>query len=111
MRLSIRQCRGRQAKAELAASKADRPPQRRRGARPKLKYRKQPHAKKHGAAGWDVFDLPFKKHFDTSGKSPAQLHHPASCKSAHGPPPAAGSTRLQLKHPQPLKLHRVRHSE
>src|SRR5438046_505609 len=26
-----------------------------------------------------------KKHFDTSGKSAAQLHHRANCRPAHGP--------------------------
>jgi hypothetical protein len=43
--------------------------------------RKQPLEKK-GGAGMDA--LPRKKHFDTSGKSPAHFHHRANCGHAHG---------------------------
>jgi hypothetical protein len=51
----------------------------------KLKYRKQPHARKEplekkGVAGMDV--LPVKKHFDSSGKSRAQPHHRVICKTS-----------------------------
>jgi len=44
-------------------------------------HSKEPLEKKE-VAGMDV--LATKKHFDTSGKSPADFHHRAYCRPAHG---------------------------
>src|SRR5882762_10480583 len=70
------------------------------------------------------FERILRKHFDTSGKSAALLHHRAICKTPMALPdtwpcPTTGSlARLQAKNPYPqLKLHRLaevasaRHSE
>jgi hypothetical protein len=47
-----------------------------------------------------------RKHFDTSGKSAALLHHRAICKTAHGAPYRALGAITGQKSRQ-LKLHRL----
>jgi hypothetical protein len=48
-----------------------------------------------------------QKHFDTSGKSPAQLHHRAICKTPTAPPGTGLVGAMAGKNPHPqLKLHR-----
>jgi hypothetical protein len=53
-------------------------------------------------AGMDTSTDPRQKHFDTSGKSPAQLHHPAICKNADDPSSA-------LPKPEICRQKRTRH--
>jgi hypothetical protein len=49
-----------------------------------------------------------RKHFDTSGKSAALLHHHAISKTPMALPYKGSSARLQAKNPYPqLKLHRL----
>jgi hypothetical protein len=55
------------------------------GARSNQNIENNPmQSKNPGPPAWLPRPIP-RKHFDTSGKSAAQLHHPAICKRAHAP--------------------------